>query len=286
MAERQLVNEIEAVGRVLAIRTNDMGFDTIRLQIREGVQSSIDFVSVSGRHRISRGDYVKVKAYIHGTRRYDGSRGRSTLIQTYMITDVEPATSLLEEKFGVAGRGSTTNYFRGYFAGEITAVITDNTRWVRIYVTVQNQEKQNDAVTVCLNYRTSAIMPNFEFKRGDFICVYASVSHNEKDLDGGVIHFQNLNVEDIIRLDENGQPLKEDLDKWSSPRQRDDRTARRIANAIRQDRESGTLLEAPAGEMSMETAAVEEPAPDKAIGAEEPDSEEAKKRVEAIWETI
>ena len=51
-----------------------------------------------------------------------------------------------------------------------------------------------------MGYFKRGRLPEFDYKPGDNICVYTSVWTPKKEVDGKTVFYENLTVEDVVRI--------------------------------------------------------------------------------------
>lgn len=159
-------------------------------------------------------DYVNVDGYVRAFNFYDEMRGRWTSYQEIIATKIEKADTELKKRFGVEGRYVCDSMFRAYMRGTVTnALQTSDKNWGKITIKVDGTGRDKRPSYVTFSYFISYHLPAFKYEKGDEVCLYASISTRDKEIDGVTRHFENLVIEDIAKIKSVQAPKKEEKEE-------------------------------------------------------------------------
>ena len=205
--EIQTLNEVHAEGRIIGTGKNYRGYYTVRLFIRGRKNAIVSFVVDAMDSSIRYGDYVKIDGF---TRSYgyqqepyaDGQPRKWVNVQEFVAVHVEKIEETeMMQKFGLEGRYYDAAFFRAYIKGEVTTALNISDRYAKLVVKTSGGGTDRRPSYIVLNYQKGGHwLPAFDYAKGDVVCVVASVYTTDKDLRGEQVHFENLVVEDIVRV--------------------------------------------------------------------------------------
>lgn len=196
------VNEVYANGRVIATGKDRRGYSTVTMVIRGRRPSVIRFVVDNLSSSIGVGDNISVKGHTKAYSYHNEIHDKWTSVQYFIADSIEKNETEIMEHFGVPGRYYKDSHFRAYVSGEVTGTIeTRDPKWGKLTVKVDGTGVDQRPSYITMSYFISRRLPAFDYQRGDKVCVVASISTPQKELDGRTINFENLIIEDIVKVD-------------------------------------------------------------------------------------
>ena len=201
------INEVNAVGRIIETGMDQYGHAAITVAIRGKRLAFLNFAIKDGLDPdLGVGDSVRIKGHCKAYRGYSQTRQGMANIQYFVADEIEREVSEMEKRFGIAGR-FPPSHCRAYFAGEVmSSFVTRDPQWGKITVKVDGQGDDPNPSFIQLSYRNSWNFPPFDYERGDKVCIVASISTPQKELNGVQVKFENFVIEDIVRVEE-GQEI-------------------------------------------------------------------------------
>ena len=161
-------------------------------------------------------DHVRIAGFCRAYGFYNESLGKPSYNQYFVAQTIEKDTTELEEKFGMAGRYYNTPFFRMYTKGIVESIIdTGNERWKKLKVRTCSHGIDQRQSTITFSYYTGGDLPECSYKRGDIVCLSASVSTPQKDMNGQKVSFENLTIEDIVLAEDAYVPKVTEFDARS-----------------------------------------------------------------------
>ena len=206
----ETVNEVVATGRMIWNGRNERGYPSFRLAVRDGFSDKPSVIYFTlGENlmldpSIRYNSYIHVKGYVKAFYYLNDMRQKYTAYQEFVATEVEKADSELHMRFGTEGRYVADSLCRIYVLGEVYSVAKpkeDNNHWGRITIKVNGTGRDRRPSTIPFNYYMGFYLPELNFKKGDVVCLCASVKVRDKEVDGSNVHFENLVVEDIAKIE-------------------------------------------------------------------------------------
>lgn len=196
------VNEVKACGRIIATGKDRRGYSTVTIVIRGIKPAIVRFVVDNLSSSIGVGDNVQIKGYTKAYSYHNEIQDRWISVQYFVAESIEKRPTALMERFGVEGRYHTESRFEAYFQGEVTNTLdTRDPNWGKLTIKVDGTGRDRRPSYITLSYFKSKRLPAFDYLRGDKVCVYASISTPQKEFEGRTVNFENLVIEDIVRIE-------------------------------------------------------------------------------------
>lgn len=208
------MNRFEASGKITSIGVNRMGRSSITIVMRGRHNKQPDIIDIvlikPLAFDIKRSDYVKVKGHIRSFRYYNDIRQRYVSVQYFVADEIEKDVPMLTQEFGIPGRHYSSSSFRAFVKGKVTHVLhVENSEWYKMRIETESMEEIDKRLSnIEVGYNASMRLPAFDFQAGDYVAAWVSVRTREKVVDHKKVHFEDLIVEDLARLDENGKYLE------------------------------------------------------------------------------
>ena len=203
--EVETVNEVIARGRIVRTGIGRMGYAEIRLAIRGYEPIYVNFEVSALDPSIKIGDYVLVKGYTVGYSPYDDVNGRRYYVQYFVATEFQKDLPELTKHFGVRATNlSDDTMFHAFMKGVIESVTDSGKDWGNIRIRVNNSSDDQRPSRILLGYHKRRIR-NFDIQRGDIVCLFASLHTETKDVNGQPRDFEDLRVEDIVKVGESDE---------------------------------------------------------------------------------
>ncbi|MDO4647447.1 MAG: hypothetical protein Q4B26_02265 [Eubacteriales bacterium] len=207
--KRPTVNEVTLRGRVVEMGFNNMGLPRLRILVRSNTPAkpaAFDVVCTKASGDVRPHAYVMVKGFIRSIPRKRVEEGdRRTYIQYVEATEIKRVKTELEERFGVPGRYTSANFFICHIEGYVVEAVRTGKEWGNLVVRTDGVGTDKRPCYIRLNYHITRYLPDFDYVRGQRVCIYASMHSTERVVNGYERRFENLVVEDIARIDENGK---------------------------------------------------------------------------------
>lgn len=193
-------NKIVADGRITYIRRSENGNTVFYLQ-------SVDKANVRNIQFVYKGDFpdgigIRKKVHVEGyvvayKNAIEG--GKIDSIQYFVAEKVELQRSILEAEFGQTGHFLAKDSFKGVFSGTVSQVIrTENPKWGKLVVAINGRRTSY----VVFSYFLGGRLPEFDYEKGDRVCIMSGLSTIDKEVNGKKKHFQNLQIEDIAKMED------------------------------------------------------------------------------------
>lgn len=197
----QTANEVHARGKIIATGKDRRGYSTITMVIRGRRPAIIKFVVDNLKSNIGIGDSVTVDGYTKAFSYHNEIQNKWTSVQYFVATSVKKNQTELKEKFGVESRYYGESSFRAYYAGEVSRRIdTNDPKWGKLTIKVDGTGEDKRASFITLSYLKTRMLPPFDYEKGDEVYIAASVNTPQKEIDGRTVNFENLTVEDIVKI--------------------------------------------------------------------------------------
>ncbi len=201
----QNVNEIIAAGRIVNIGRNQYSHPAITIVVRGRRPAFIHFAFKDGwlDPDLAVGDSVRVKGHCKAYRYHNEVFDRMATIQYFIADEIERDETEMKKRFGIAGKFPEPSHCRAYFAGEVANKLdTKDPKWGKLTVKVEGQGNDPRPSYIQMSYYKDWNLPPFDYEKGDKVCVVASISTPQKELDGVKVNFENVVVEDIVKIKE------------------------------------------------------------------------------------
>lgn len=195
-------NKIIADGRITYIRKSANGNTVFYLQ-------SVDKATVRNIQFTYMGDFpdeigIRKKVHVEGyvvAYKKEGEGGKVDPVQYFVAEKVELQRTLLELDFSQAGHFLEKDSFKGVFSGTICAVLrTQNPKWGKLNVAINGREVGRKTSYIDFSYFLDGRLPKFDYEQGDKVCIVTSLYTIDKEVNGKKKHFQNLQIEDIVKV--------------------------------------------------------------------------------------
>lgn len=195
------VNKVYATGKVIGTGKDRRGYSAITIVIRGRKPAVVRFVVDRLDPKIGIGDNISVEGYTKAYSYHNEIQNRWTTIQYFVATSVKKNPTELMDVFGVQGRYYKESNFRAYVKGEVTNTIdTRDPNWGKLTVKVDGVGEDKRPSYITMSYYKSTHLPPFDYERGDVVCVAASISTPQKELEGRTVNFENIVIEDIVKV--------------------------------------------------------------------------------------
>lgn len=194
-------NAFEVTGKVISFNHDHMGHDMMTVLVKK--QTPL-FVRVIYDERmlssdIVVGQHVHVKGYTKAFS-YTDLAGKRTYMQFFSATSIEHRKTIMEDAFQLKGRFYENDDFKAYYAGTVVRAFETNDSWGQIILKVDGSYGGKKSNVIRMGYFKNGRLPEFDYKPGDNICVYTSVWTPKKEVDGKTVFYENLTVEDVVRI--------------------------------------------------------------------------------------
>ncbi len=190
------VNEFVIKGKALIIRNE--GYSSIRLLSKSGKIDTYPLIQCSPKllqkADIKPGMHIEVTGDIRVYQKRDPN-GHYSRRQYLFATDIKAASTMCKDKFDIKGNFFNEMSTRVYLSGKYVSSSVRSDGWMSIDIKVSDSGL--DVVRV--NMKKLSRQP--VFKKGDPICVVATVSTVNKEFGDKKIHFENIVVNDIGKPD-------------------------------------------------------------------------------------
>ena len=77
---------------------------------------------------------------------------------------------------------------------------TKDPNWGKLTVRVDGVGGDQRPSYIQMSYHKDRFLPPFDYRKGDEVCIVASISTTEKEFEGQSVYFENLIIEDIVRV--------------------------------------------------------------------------------------
>lgn len=196
-------NKIITDGRITYIRRTGKGNTVFNIQ-------SVDKATVRDIHFTYKGELpeeiaLRKKVHVEGyvvAYRNTLEDGKFEPVQYFVAEKVELQKTLLEADFSQVGQFLEKDSFKGVFSGTVCgAPRTENPKWAKLVVAIDGREYGRRTAYIIFSYFLEGRLPKFDYKQGDKVCILTSLYTIDKEVNGKKKHFENLQIEDIAKVE-------------------------------------------------------------------------------------
>ncbi len=212
-------NKFHARGRITSVGMDNMGHISFTIVIRG---KKPDIIRITPAHPLSQEirlhSNVVIEGHIRAFSYMNPIRNKYVTVQYLVADKVEPDVPYLTKLYGVPARHCAPSEFFAEIQGEVTRVIqTQNPDWGKLRIRTDSMETDRRPSVIEVSYYKRLNLPAFDYEPGDKVLLWASIRTQQKEIDGSTVIFENLQVEDIVRLDDNGNYLEKKPKKEPEP---------------------------------------------------------------------